>query len=518
MSPCSRTTPTSTRDTLSVTSATDPPNGTAVVNGDNTITYTPDAGYNGSDSFDYTVSDGHGGTDTATVNVTVSSENDTPVAVDDSATTPEDTAVSVTVLANDSDPDADTLGVTGATDPANGSVTVNGDNTITYTPDANYSGADSFDYTISDGNGGTDTATVSITVTPANDAPVANNSATGTNEDQVLNMPTPGLLGHVTDADADPCTVSLVDPPAHGGVVVNANGSFTYTPNANWSGTDSFTYRAWDGTAFSNTASMNVAVSPVNDAPVAVDDSASTPSGHCRQRHRALRTTPTSTRTRSLSRARRRRPHGAAVVNGDNTVTYTPTAGYHGSDSFDYTISDGHGGTDTGIVNVTIQPPAAHPATIPIAGTGVTLYFGSLTETNTSNAVPVDPSAQHPAIPNFGIAGGTYYDISTTAEYTGDVDVTLSYDDTGMTPAIEMSLALYHWEGGAWHDITISRDTVANTITGRTSSFSDFVIMGPLVEEPSVVSTPASSTWSLALLGVLALAALLPLSRRGRRV
>ncbi len=106
------------RDALSVTGATDPPNGTAVVNGDNTITYTPDAGYNGSDSFDYTVSDGHGGTDTATVNVTVSSENDPPSAVDDSATTPEDTAVSVTVLANDSDPDADTLGVTGATDPA----------------------------------------------------------------------------------------------------------------------------------------------------------------------------------------------------------------------------------------------------------------------------------------------------------------------------------------------------------------------------------------------------------------
>ncbi len=112
--------------------------------------------------------------------------------------------------------------------------------------------------------------------------------------------------------------------------------------------------------------------------------------------------------------------------------------------------------------------------------------------------------------------GGTYYDISTTAEYTGDVDVTLSYDDTGMTQAAEMSLRLYHWENGGWHDITISRDTVANTVTGRTSGFSDFVIMGPLAEEPDVVSTPASSTWSLALLGILSLAALVPLARKRR--
>ena len=353
-------------DTLSVNSATDPPNGTAVVNGDNTITYTPDSGHNGADSFDYTVSDGHGGTDTGTVNVTVSSENDAPVAVDDSATTAEDTLLNVAapgVLGNDTDPDGDTVTVTDYTDPPYGTATMNADGSFTYTPDADYNGSDSFDYSVWDGQDGFDTATVNITVTSVNDAPVANDSATGTNEDQVLVMPTPGLLGLVTDADFDPCTVSLVDPPSNGGVVVNANGSFTYTPNADFYGLDSFTYRAWDGTVYSNTANMNVAVSPVNDAPVAVDDSATTAEDVPVDVTVLANDSDIDRDALSVTGATDP-PNGTAVVNGDNTITYTPDAGYNGSDSFDYTVSDGHGGTDTGTVNVTVSSENDAPVAV----------------------------------------------------------------------------------------------------------------------------------------------------------
>ncbi|HEX9637847.1 MAG TPA: Ig-like domain-containing protein [Acidobacteriota bacterium] len=155
-------------DSLAVVSVSDPPHGTAVNNGDGTVTYTPDPGFFSppDDSFEYTVSDG-GLTDTATVTVTVTQgqSNQAPVANDDSATTPQDTPVTVDVLANDSDPDGDSLTVTGVSDPANGSAVSNGDGTVTYTPDAGFVGSDSFSYTISDGNGGTATATVSITVT-----------------------------------------------------------------------------------------------------------------------------------------------------------------------------------------------------------------------------------------------------------------------------------------------------------------------------------------------------------------
>ncbi|MFN4764668.1 Ig-like domain-containing protein, partial [Gillisia sp. Q332] len=127
-------------DTLTVTQTTAPTNGSVVINTDYTITYTPDANFNGTDTFTYTITDGNGGTDTATVTVTVNPINDAPVAVDDTATTDEDTAVTVSVLTNDTDVDGDTLTVTETTAPSNGSVVINGDGTITYTPNENFNG------------------------------------------------------------------------------------------------------------------------------------------------------------------------------------------------------------------------------------------------------------------------------------------------------------------------------------------------------------------------------------------
>jgi N-acetylneuraminic acid mutarotase len=165
-------------DTLTVTGATNPLNGSVVVNLNGTITYTPNVNYNGPDSFDYTINDGHGHTDTATVNVIVTAVNDAPVAHNDAATVDEDSSVVISVLSNDSDIDVgDTLSITFVTVPANGTADSNGTH-ITYTPDADYNGADSFDYTISDGNGGTDTATVNVTVDPVSDGGGSGNGCT----------------------------------------------------------------------------------------------------------------------------------------------------------------------------------------------------------------------------------------------------------------------------------------------------------------------------------------------------
>jgi len=136
------------------------------------VEYTPENGYTGSDSFEYEIKDDDGGwfdsdkTDTATVTITINDvPNIAPNAVDDSADTKENNAVTINVLANDTDDNGDTLSVTSTSNgPSHGSVTVNSDNTITYTPDSGYYGSDSFDYTISDGNGGEDTATVTVNV------------------------------------------------------------------------------------------------------------------------------------------------------------------------------------------------------------------------------------------------------------------------------------------------------------------------------------------------------------------
>ncbi len=183
--------------------------------------------------------------------------NDGPAAVNDSVTTAEDTAVTVAVLANDTEPDGDSLSVTSAGTPAHGTAVANANGTIAYTPAANYSGADSFSYTIGDGHGGTATATVSVTVTPVNDGPAAVNDAASTAEDTAVTV---AVLGNDTDPDGDGLTVTTVGAPARGGAVVNPDGTITYTPAANYSGADNFSYTVSDSQGASATATVIVTV------------------------------------------------------------------------------------------------------------------------------------------------------------------------------------------------------------------------------------------------------------------
>ncbi len=154
-------------DGLTITSIGTPVHGSAVVDGAG-ITYTPAANFTGVDAFTYTIGDGHGGSSMATVVVTVTNGNDPPVAVNDAATTSEDTSVDIAVVANDTDPDAlDVLSVTSVGVPAHGTAVIKGSGAVTYTPAPNYSGPDSFTYTIGDGHGGAATATVNVTITRA---------------------------------------------------------------------------------------------------------------------------------------------------------------------------------------------------------------------------------------------------------------------------------------------------------------------------------------------------------------
>jgi subtilisin family serine protease len=245
-------------DTLTVTSATDSPHGQTSVNPNGTIHYIPDANFFGDDSFGYTISDGHGGTAIAPVKVRVQSAPDSPIAVDDIATTPEDTAIDVSVLANDTDGDGDSLSVTGVGSGVKGTPTINGDGTVHFVPSPNANGAGSFTYTVSDGHGGSDTGAVAVTINPVNDPPVAvNNSATTTQGVAV----TINVLANDTDVEGSSLTVASVSDPPHGTAVANANGTITYTPDAGYSGPDAFGYTASDGSAVSNVATVSVTVS-----------------------------------------------------------------------------------------------------------------------------------------------------------------------------------------------------------------------------------------------------------------
>ena len=183
------------------------------------------------------------------------------------------------MLANDSDVDSAALTVSLVSGPAHGTVTLNADGAFSYTPAANYNGADSFTYKANDGQADSNVATVSLTVTPVNDAPVAVNDSYSTNEDTTLTVAAAGVLGNDTDAEGDPLSAILVSGPAHGSMTLNANGALSYTPLFNYFGPDSFTYKLNDGQADSNVATVSLTVNPVNDIPVANDDIAGVAKG-----------------------------------------------------------------------------------------------------------------------------------------------------------------------------------------------------------------------------------------------
>ncbi|MFN3191754.1 MAG: Ig-like domain-containing protein [Aureliella sp.] len=254
-------------DSLSVQSATDGSSGLVSVNSDNTLTYTPNAGFFGTDAFTYTITDGNGGTSTATVNVTVDEQNDPPTAVGDSATTNEDVSLLINVLANDNDPDNDSLSIQSVTQPASG-ITVIEAGQVRYTPDSNFHGSDSFTYTIVDTAGNTATATVSISITPVNDAPVAADDNYSLDQDTTLTIDAPGVLGNDSDIDGDDLTASLVTGPASGSLTLSADGSFTYTPDAGFVGNDSFVYQAVDNAgAVSESVAVSLQVNAVVTGP-----------------------------------------------------------------------------------------------------------------------------------------------------------------------------------------------------------------------------------------------------------
>ncbi len=188
--------------------------------------------------------------------------NEAPDAVDDAASVDEDSSVIVSVLANDADADGDSLTVDSISEPANGTATDNGDGTVTYTPDADFCGADTFEYTITDGEL-TDTATVTVTVNCINDntAPEAvdDTYTIGT----YASLGAPGVLGNDKDADGDALTVVAESKGTDSGwgyVNIAADGSLTYhTMSPGDCGTDSFTYTVSDG-ELTDTATVTLTV------------------------------------------------------------------------------------------------------------------------------------------------------------------------------------------------------------------------------------------------------------------
>ena len=361
-------------DPISITGFTQPSHGVITNNGDGTLKYTPSLNYNGPDSFTYTINGG----DTATVSITVNLINDAPVAVDDSATTNEDNAVDISVLTNDTDVEGDLISITGFTQPSHGVVTNNGDGTLKYTPSLNYFGSDSFTYTITGG----DTATVSITVNPLNDAPVAVDDTATTDEDVEVDI---DVLDNDTDVDGDPITVEDFTQPANGTVTENLDGTLKYVPDPDFNGTDSFTYTINGG----DSATVTVTVEAVDDNPVAVDDTATTDEDvsvdiDVLANDTDLEGDPITVEDFTQP------ANGTVTENLDGTLAYTPDPGFSGTDSFTYTINGG----DTATVTITVvAAPVVNLPPVAIGQSLTVITGGTLGGTVTAIDPENDPLA-----------------------------------------------------------------------------------------------------------------------------
>src|SRR6185312_9884100 len=323
-------------DALSAVLVSGPSHGSLAVNADGSFTYTPNNGYSGPDSFSYKANDGSVDSNVATVNINVHFVNSAPVALSDPVVTNEDTPVSGNVLTNDTDADGDALNAVLVNGPAHGSLTLNADGSFTYTPSANYNGPDSFTYKANDGSADSDVATVSINVAPVNDAPSAQNDSFSTTEDKSVGG---NVLINDGDVDGDALSAILVTGPAHGSLTLNADGSFTYTPAADYNGPDSFTYKANDGLADSNVATVSINVGPVNDAPSAQNDSFATTEDKSVGGNVLINDSDVD--GDALSAILVTGPvHGSLTLNADGSFTYTPAADYNGPDSFTYKAND----------------------------------------------------------------------------------------------------------------------------------------------------------------------------------
>ena len=283
-----------------------------------------------------------------------------PVAVADTYTTNEDVALTgaASVLANDSDADGDTLTAAKVSDPANGTVALDANGSFVYTPNANFNGTDSFTYKAIGAGTDSNVVTATITVTAVADPPVAVADSHSTDEDTVLTVAAPGVLANDTDVDGSTLTAVKVTDPTNGVVALSANGSFVYTPNADFNGTDSFTYKANDGTADSSAVTVTITVNALNDAPVAVADTFSTP-----QDVPLVVVAPgllgndTDAESGALTATKASDPaSGTVLVNADGSFTYTATLGFTGTDSFGYTANDGTADSSVATVTITVAP------------------------------------------------------------------------------------------------------------------------------------------------------------------
>ena len=341
-----------------------PTNGTLTLSDDGSFTYVPTANFAGMDSFIYRANDGVFDSNDATVVISVDAINDEPIATADSYEARENDTLTTSnangVLSNDIDADNDALTASLVSTTSNGVLTLNDDGGFTYTPNNEFVGRDSFSYQATDGSFSSDVVTVNLNISPINNAPEASNDSFSVTEQNTLTVTVENsVLRNDTDEDNETLTARLINNVANGTLNLNPDGSFVYTPNAQFNGTDSFGYVAEDGLSSSNLATVTITVNPINDLPQAVNDVFSVAAdgqldvpanaGILANDVDLNGDAITASLVQSTSQ-------GTLNLANNGSFIYIPNNGFVGIDSFTYRSSDGKGFSNVAWASITVNP------------------------------------------------------------------------------------------------------------------------------------------------------------------
>jgi gliding motility-associated-like protein len=528
--------------------------GTWTVGAGGDVTYTPALNFNGTATISYTVNDNNGLTsNAATITVTVAPVNDAPVAVNDNTSTNEDTPVTVLVTANDTDVDGTInvatvdfdqtqAGIQQTATTAEGTWSANTTGNVTFTPASNFTGTATIQYTVNDNNGAiSNQATITITINPVNDAPVAVNDNQTTNEDvplsfSVTNNDTDvdGTI-NVTSVDLDPTTPGIQNTftSPEGGWNVSGTGNVTFTPNLNFFGTASINYTVNDDSgATSNAAVITVTVLPVNDAPVAVNDSPVTDE----DTPVTFDVTANDTdidgtiddNTVDLDQVTLgiqhtfTTPQGTWLSNTNGYVTFTPAANFNGTATLNYTVND-DGGLKSNVATITVTVNPVNDAPVAVSDNPSTNEDTPVTFNITNNDTDVDGTVDpatidlNPSVPGIQkttstIAGAWSVDNNGNVTFTPEPDfngtATLTYtvaDNLGATSApgvISVTVQTINDTPVAVADNFVTdEDTPAtfNVVTNDTDSDGSIdpatVDLDPATAGVQHVITTAAGTW-----------------------
>ncbi|NVM36012.1 MAG: tandem-95 repeat protein [Candidatus Lokiarchaeota archaeon] len=477
-------------DFLTIDSVGVPAHGTAIISGD-VIIYTPDANFNGLDYFNYTIVDGMGGFHYAIVTITINPVNDAPVATDDSYSVNEDGELIIPapgIMGNDYDIDSEIINVIlyPKYEPQHGSLILNLDGSFTYIPDVDFNGIDSFKYIVYDEFFDLESlqkcqvGTVVITVNPVNDAPLAVDDSYSVDEDTTLIVSIPGILSNDYDIDYDPISVLLDIVPQYGTLILNLDGSFTYTPGLNFNGVDSFTYVVNDGLLDSNIATVTITINPVNDAPTLSEPLDITYEEGSIGNIISWTATdidvnnPIYTITLDgipvMGHISQSWTSGVPIIINIDGMTV-------GSYEYEIMINDGCGGVFTDIVIVTViyNTPVGEDITYTDPVSNVSLTFENVTG---SGSTMITLSILEPDSPMGFEVLGIYYNITTSATFSGTIIIGIPYNDSEVN-GLEKNLKLMHWdeEKEKWVDVSIGVDEINNIVYGEITSLSIFAIM-----------------------------------------